>query len=52
MKVVIDDMTNQELNYMCEMIAEKLIDLGHEDVEGFSYTLEVSFETEMETTKN
>jgi len=49
MKIVINDMTNQELDYMAEMITEKLIDLGHE-VEGFSYTLEVFFETEMETT--
>jgi len=52
MKIVINDMTNQELDYMGEMITEKLNDLGHEDVEGFSYTLEVFFETEMETTND
>ena len=47
MKVVIDDMTNRELDWLSEMIAEKLEDLGHEDVEGFSFKVEVEvfFET-------
>ena len=48
MKVVIDDMTNRELDWLSEMIAEKLEDLGHEDVEGFSFQIEVFFETEKE----
>ena len=44
MRVTLDDFTNQEFDFLAEMIHEKLIDMGHETDGNFAFTLSVEFE--------
>jgi len=44
--VTILDFTNQEFDFLAEMINEKLIDLGYQTNGSFSFDLKVSFTTE------
>ena len=49
--VTLTDFTNQEFDFLAEMIHEKLLDLGFENDGNFSFDLKVSFicdETESE----
>ena len=41
--ITLTDFTNQELDYLSEMITEKLQDMGHEP-EAFSFDVIVHFE--------
>ncbi len=43
-EITITDFTNSELDYLSEMIHEKLQDMGHEANGGFSFDLIVHFE--------
>jgi len=43
-EVTITDYTNQEVDYLSEMIHEKLIDMGYDNDGSFSFDLIVSFE--------
>lgn len=43
-EVTITDYTNQEIDFLSEMIHEKLIDMGYDNVISFSFDLIVSFE--------
>jgi hypothetical protein len=40
----ITDYTNQEIDFLSEMIQEKLIDMGYDSDGSFSFDLIVSFE--------
>jgi hypothetical protein len=42
--VTLESYTNREIEWLSEMIAEKLADMGHEGVEGFLFSVEVEFE--------
>ena len=42
--ITLTDFTNQELDYLSEMITEKLQDMGHEPDGGFSFDIIVNFE--------
>lgn len=44
MRVILDDFTNREFDFLAEMIHEKLIDMGHETDGNFAFTLSVEFE--------
>ena len=44
--VTIIDYTNQEIDFLSEMIHEKLIDMGYDSDGSFSFDLIVSFEGE------
>lgn len=46
-EINITDFTNQEVDYLSELIHEKLQDLGHEADGGFSFDLIVHFEEMM-----
>lgn len=46
-EINITDFTNQEVDYLSELIHEKLQDLGHEADGGFSFDLIVHFEERM-----
>ena len=41
--VTLTDFTNQEFDFLAEMIHEKLIDMGYETDGNFSFDLKVSF---------
>ena len=43
-EVTITDYTNQEIDFLSEMIHEKLIDMGYDNVISFSFDLIVYFE--------
>tara|TARA_R100000742_G_C4248946_1_gene67485 strand:+ start:227 stop:424 length:198 start_codon:yes stop_codon:yes gene_type:complete len=43
-EVIIADYTNQEIDFLSEMIHEKLIDMGYNNEGTFSFDLTVSFE--------
>jgi hypothetical protein len=43
-EVTITDYTNQEIDFLSEMIHEKLIDMGYDNDGSFSFDLIVSFE--------
>ncbi len=45
-EITITDYTNQERDYLSEMIHEKLIDMGYDNVSSFSFDLSVSFNQE------
>ena len=45
-EVTITDYTNQEVDYLSEMIHEKLIDMGYNSDGSFSFDLIVSFESD------
>ena len=47
--ITLTDFTNQEFDYLADMIHQKLIDLGYETEGSFSFDLNVSFDEE-ETT--
>jgi hypothetical protein len=42
--VTLEGYTNREIEWLSEMIAEKLADMGYEGVEGFLFSVEVEFE--------
>jgi hypothetical protein len=42
--VTLESYTNSEIEWLGEMIAEKLTDMGYEGVEGFVFSVEVEFE--------
>lgn len=44
--VTLEDYTSSEVEWLGEMIAEKLIDMGYEGIEGFAFSVEVDFEIE------
>jgi hypothetical protein len=44
MTVTLEDFTKQELNFLAEMIHEKITDMGYENDGSFSFTLSVEFE--------
>ena len=46
-EINITDFTNQEVDYLSELIHEKLQDLGHEADGGFGFDLIVHFEEMM-----
>lgn len=39
--VTLENYTSSEVEWLGEMIAEKLIDMGYTDIEGFSFSVEV-----------
>ena len=43
-KVILENYTNSELDWLAEMVAEKLSEMGHEDIESFAFSVEVEFE--------
>ena len=43
-EITLTDFTNSELDYLAEMIHEKLQDMGHEPDGGFSFDVIVTFE--------
>tara|TARA_R100001443_G_scaffold5357_2_gene14147 strand:- start:10575 stop:10727 length:153 start_codon:yes stop_codon:yes gene_type:complete len=43
MRIILDDFTNREFDFLAEMIDEKLIDMGHETDGNFAFTLSVEF---------
>ena len=43
-EITLTDFTNSELDYLAEMIQEKLQDLGHDPDGGFSFDIIVNFE--------
>ena len=45
-EITITSYTNSELDYLAEMIHEKLQDMGHEPDGGFSFGVIVHFEEE------
>ena len=44
MQVTLNNFTNQEVDFLAEMIHEKLIDMGHKTDVSFAFTLSVEFE--------
>jgi hypothetical protein len=44
--VTLTDYTNQEFDFLAEMIHEKLIDMGYENDGSFSFSIDVTFEQE------
>jgi hypothetical protein len=44
--VTLENYTSSEVEWLGEMIAEKLIDMGYEGIEGFAFSVEVDFEIE------
>jgi hypothetical protein len=42
--ITLTDFTNNEFDYLSEMIQEKLQDLGHKPQNGFSFDIIVNFE--------
>ncbi len=44
--ITIKDFTNSELDYLIEMIHEKILDMGHEPLNGFSFDVIVNFDEE------
>ncbi len=44
--VTLGNYTSSEVEWLGEMIAEKLIDMGYEGIEGFAFSVEVDFEIE------
>lgn len=44
-KVTIQEYTNNELDYLADMIKEKLTDMGHENIDSFFFSLLVEFES-------
>lgn len=48
--VTLENYSGSELAWLGEMIAEKLIDMGHEGVEAFVFSIEVEFEEPQEDT--
>ena len=45
-KLTIQEYTNQELDYLSEMIKEKLPDMGYENIDSFCFSLLVEFESQ------
>ena len=43
-QVTVGNYTNGEIEWLAEMIEEKLADMGYEGIEGFAFSLEVEFE--------
>ena len=39
-KIELCEFTNQEADWLCDLVQEKLIDMGH-DVEGFAFNINV-----------
>lgn len=46
--VTLTDYTNQEFDFLAEMIHQKLIDMGYETDGSFAFTLQVTFDEEQE----
>jgi len=46
--VTLGNYSRSEIAWLGEMIAEKLADMGYEDVEGFAFRIEVQFEEPQE----
>ena len=44
MRVILDDFTNQEFDFLAEMIYEKITDMGYANDGTFAFTLSVEFE--------
>ena len=44
--ITIKDFTNSELDYLIEMIHEKILDMGHKPHNGFSFDVIVHFDEE------
>jgi len=44
--VTLTDYTNQEFDFLAEMIHEKLIDMGYENDGSFAFSIDVTFEQE------
>ena len=42
--VTLENYTRSEVEWLGEMIAEKLIDMGYDGIEGFAFSVEVDFE--------
>ena len=50
-QVTLTDFTNQEFDFLAEMIHEKLTDMGYETDGSFSFDLVVSFTPEEENSQ-
>ena len=44
MRITLDDFTNQEFDFLAEMIHEKITDMGYTNDGTFAFTLSVEFE--------
>jgi len=42
-EAILKEYTNQEIDWLSEMIQEKLADMGHENVSTFSFEINVCF---------
>jgi hypothetical protein len=45
-EVILEEYTNQEIDWISEMIQEKLVDMGYENVSTFSFDINVCFNEE------
>ena len=45
-EVILEEYTNQEIDWISEMIQEKLVDMGYENVSTFSFDINVRFNEE------
>ena len=45
-EVILKEYTNQEIDWLGEMIQEKLVDMGYENVSAFSFDINVCFNEE------
>lgn len=45
-EVILEEYTNQEIDWLGEMIQEKLVDMGYENVSAFSFDINVCFNEE------
>lgn len=43
-QVTLGNYTNSEVEWLGDIIAEKLIEMGYEGIEAFSFSVEVDFE--------
>jgi hypothetical protein len=45
-EVILEEYTNQEIDWISETILEKLMDMGYENVSSFSFSINVCFTEE------
>ena len=45
-EVILEGYTNQEIEWLSEMIHEKLVDMGYENVSTFIFSIDVCFNEE------
>ena len=45
-EVILEEYTNQEIDWLSETIQEKLVDMGYENVSAFSFDINVCFNEE------